>query len=86
MAASAETRLVVFDGLCNVCSGGARFLQRHEIKPPFRPLPMQSAAGRALLAEHGYDPDDPHGACENPQAGEGSQRERARGPPGGDRP
>jgi predicted DCC family thiol-disulfide oxidoreductase YuxK len=33
MTASAETRLVVFDGLCNVCSGGARFLQRHEIKP-----------------------------------------------------
>ena len=76
--------LVVFDRLCNVCSGGARFLQRHEIKPPFRLLPMQSAAGRALLAEHGYDPDDP--LTENPQAGEGPQRERARGPPGGDRP
>jgi len=36
MAASADTRLVVFDGLCNVCSGGARFLQSHEIKSPFR--------------------------------------------------
>ena len=39
MAASAETRLVVFDGLGNLCRGGARFLQRHEIKPPFRLLP-----------------------------------------------
>jgi len=39
MAAGAETRLVVFDGLGNLCGGGARFLQRHEIKPPFRLLP-----------------------------------------------
>ena len=67
MAASAEIRLVVFDGLCNVCSGGARFLQRHEIKP------LSSTFDSA-------------GASENPQAGEGSQRERARGPPGADRP
>ncbi len=51
MAASAETRLVVFTGLCSVCSGG-----RH-------------------------DPDDPLTFL-----GAGSQRERARGPPGGDRP
>jgi predicted DCC family thiol-disulfide oxidoreductase YuxK len=50
MVASADTRLVVFDGLCNVCSGWVRFLQRHEIKPPFRLVPMQSEAGRALLA------------------------------------
>ena len=59
MVASADTRLVVFDGLCNVCSGWVRFLQRHEIKPPFRLVPMQGEAGRALLDQHGDDPDDP---------------------------
>lgn len=52
-------RIVVFDGLCNLCSGGARWLERHQAKPPFRLVPMQSEQGRALLTQHGYDPDDP---------------------------
>jgi len=52
-------RLMVFDGFCNLCSGGARWVQRHKIEPPFRLVPMQSDVGRCLLAQHGYDPDDP---------------------------
>jgi predicted DCC family thiol-disulfide oxidoreductase YuxK len=52
-------RIVVFDGLCNLCSGGAGWLQRHQGRPPFRLIPMQSDLGRTLLAQHGYDPDDP---------------------------
>jgi predicted DCC family thiol-disulfide oxidoreductase YuxK len=52
-------RIVVFDGLCNLCSSGARWLERHQSKPPFRLVPMQSDPGRALLTQHGYDPDDP---------------------------
>jgi predicted DCC family thiol-disulfide oxidoreductase YuxK len=55
----AENRIVVFDGLCNLCSGGARWLENHQAKPPFRLVPMQSDLGRALLTQHGYDPDDP---------------------------
>jgi predicted DCC family thiol-disulfide oxidoreductase YuxK len=50
---------MVFDGFCNLCSGGARWVQRHRIEPPFRLVPMQSELGRAMLAEQGYDPDDP---------------------------
>jgi predicted DCC family thiol-disulfide oxidoreductase YuxK len=52
-------RIVVFDGLCNLCSSGARWLQYHQGDPPFHLIPMQSDLGRTLLAEHGYDPDDP---------------------------
>jgi predicted DCC family thiol-disulfide oxidoreductase YuxK len=52
-------RVVVFDGLCNLCSGGARWIERHRIEPPFRLVPMQSDAGRALLTQRGYEPDDP---------------------------
>jgi predicted DCC family thiol-disulfide oxidoreductase YuxK len=52
-------RIVVFDGLCNLCSGGARWLERHRSEPPFLLVPMQSDLGRALLSQHGYDPDDP---------------------------
>jgi predicted DCC family thiol-disulfide oxidoreductase YuxK len=55
----ADSRIVVFDGLCNLCSGGARWLEHHQSKPPFQLVPMQSDLGRALLARHGYDPDDP---------------------------
>jgi predicted DCC family thiol-disulfide oxidoreductase YuxK len=54
-----EDRIVVFDGLCNLCSGGAGWLERHQSDPPFRLVPMQSDLGRALLSEYGYDPDDP---------------------------
>lgn len=52
-------RTVVFDGLCNLCSGGARWLEHHQGDPPFRLVPMQSDQGRELLTAHGYDPDDP---------------------------
>jgi len=55
----ANDRLVVFDGLCNLCSGGARWLQAHTSEPPFRLVAMQSDFGRALLVQHGYNPDDP---------------------------
>jgi predicted DCC family thiol-disulfide oxidoreductase YuxK len=54
-----ESRIVVFDGLCNLCSGGARWLEQHQSKPPFRLVLIQSDLGRALLSQHGYDPDDP---------------------------
>src|SRR5438477_715546 len=54
-----DNRIVVFDGLCNLCSGGARWLEDHQARPPFRLVPMQSELGRTLLAGHGYDPEDP---------------------------
>ena len=52
-------RVIVFDGICHVCSGWARFLGRQRIAPPFRLIPLQSAEGRAILGEHGIDPVDP---------------------------
>ena len=51
--------MAVFDGLCNLCSGGARWLQHHQGEAPFHLVPMQSDLGRTLLAQHGYEPDDP---------------------------
>ena len=59
LAMERKSRIVVFDGLCNLCSGGARWLEQHPGAPPFQLVPMQSDLGRALLVEHGYDPDDP---------------------------
>ena len=56
---STDTRVVVFDGFCHLCSGWVRFMARHTITPPFRLLSMQSGEGRLLLQAHGIDADDP---------------------------
>jgi predicted DCC family thiol-disulfide oxidoreductase YuxK len=54
-----NARVIVFDGICHVCSGGVRFLARHRIEPPFELIPMQSAEGKALLDKFGIDAEDP---------------------------
>ena len=54
-----NARVIVFDGICHVCSGGVRFLARHRIEPPFELIPMQSAEGKALLEQFEIDTDDP---------------------------
>lgn len=51
--------IVVFDGVCRLCSGWVQFLLRHDTAGRIRFAPMQSASGRALLQQHGLDPDDP---------------------------
>ena len=54
-----NARVIVFDGICHVCTGGVRFLAHHRIEPPFELIPMQSADGKALLRRYGIDPEDP---------------------------
>jgi predicted DCC family thiol-disulfide oxidoreductase YuxK len=54
-----NARVIVFDGICNVCSGWVKFLERHRIEPPFKLIPMQSEEGRLLLGDYGIDPEDP---------------------------
>ncbi len=50
---------VVFDGECVLCNGWVRFLLRHDRRGRYRFATMQGESGRALLARHGLDPDDP---------------------------
>jgi predicted DCC family thiol-disulfide oxidoreductase YuxK len=57
--AGSNARIIVFDGICHVCSGGVRFLAHHRIEPPFELIPMQSTEGKALLVEYGIDVEDP---------------------------
>lgn len=51
--------IVVFDGVCVLCSGGVRFLLRRDRAGRFRFAAMQSESGRRLLSDHGLDPRDP---------------------------
>jgi predicted DCC family thiol-disulfide oxidoreductase YuxK len=53
------SRIIVFDGICHVCTGGMRFLARRRIDPPFTLITMQSAEGKALLGQFGIDSEDP---------------------------
>lgn len=54
-----EGPVIVFDGVCVLCNGWVRFLLKHDRRAGYRFAAMQSEAGRALLAAHGLDPDDP---------------------------
>ncbi len=52
-------KIIVFDGVCVLCSRGVRFVLARDKAKRFRFAAMQSASGRDLLRRHGLDPDDP---------------------------
>jgi predicted DCC family thiol-disulfide oxidoreductase YuxK len=54
-----RSSIIVFDGVCVLCSGWVRFLLPRDRAGRFRFATMQSDAGRRLLAQHGLDPEDP---------------------------
>jgi predicted DCC family thiol-disulfide oxidoreductase YuxK len=49
--------IVLFDGVCNLCSGSVQFILQRDPEGTFRFASLQSAAGRSLMTEHGLDPD-----------------------------
>jgi predicted DCC family thiol-disulfide oxidoreductase YuxK len=50
--------IVVFDGVCNLCTRSVQFILRHEAGPHFQFAPLQSPAGARLLKTFGFSPDD----------------------------
>lgn len=56
---SNESSVLVFDGVCVLCSRWVHFILRRDRQARFRFAAMQTTAGRALLDAHGLDPDDP---------------------------
>ena len=50
--------VIIFDGLCALCSGSASFVLRHDAKAVFRLLAAQSPLGRALYVHYGLNPQD----------------------------
>ena len=51
--------VIVFDGVCALCSRWVRFLLRVDRQERYRFAVMQGTHGRVLLRQHGLDPDDP---------------------------
>lgn len=56
---SAQNPILLYDGVCVLCSGGVRFVLRHEREPAIRFVAVQSTEGRALARVHGLDPQAP---------------------------
>jgi predicted DCC family thiol-disulfide oxidoreductase YuxK len=51
--------LILFDGVCVLCSAGCRFVNRRDARGYFRYVPIQEAEGRAISTQLGIDPDRP---------------------------
>ena len=54
-----DDAIIVFDGVCVLCSRWTRFVLRFDHAHHFRLAAMQTDAGRELLRSNGLDPDDP---------------------------
>ncbi|HDS1038853.1 TPA: thiol-disulfide oxidoreductase DCC family protein [Stenotrophomonas maltophilia] len=54
-----QTAVIVFDGVCALCSRWVRFLLRFDRHGRYRFAAMQGAQGSTLLRAHGLDPNDP---------------------------
>ena len=52
-------RIIVFDGVCVLCSRWVDFVLRRDRHARYKFAAMQTASGRDLLIQHGIDPDDP---------------------------
>jgi predicted DCC family thiol-disulfide oxidoreductase YuxK len=51
--------IILYDGICVLCSGWMRFVLDRDTRQLFRFTPIQSPYGRALAKALGIDPDDP---------------------------
>ncbi len=51
--------LILFDGVCVLCSAGCRFVSKRERGGYFRYVPIQMAEGRTLAGQLGIAPDRP---------------------------
>jgi len=54
---NASGPILLFDGVCNLCSGVVQWVIAHDPAARFRFASLQSEAGRALLAQHGLPLD-----------------------------
>jgi predicted DCC family thiol-disulfide oxidoreductase YuxK len=53
-----KQRIVLFDGICNLCNGAINFIIDHDPKGKFKFAALQSDFGQQKLAELGYDQKD----------------------------
>ena len=52
-----DSHIVVFDGMCNLCSAVVDFITARDFRNAFTFVPMQSPRGQQLLEAHGVSID-----------------------------
>lgn len=52
-----DKKIVLFDGVCNLCNGLVQFIIKRDRQDQFRFAALQSEKGRTLLAQHGLPVD-----------------------------
>jgi predicted DCC family thiol-disulfide oxidoreductase YuxK len=52
-----QQKIILFDGVCNLCNRSVIFILQHEKEPVFRFASIQSEAGKELLARCGLPSD-----------------------------
>ncbi|KAE9588017.1 hypothetical protein Lal_00002956 [Lupinus albus] len=50
--------IMLFDGVCNLCNGGVKFVRDNDLNKTIRYEALQSEAGKMLLKRSGRAPDD----------------------------
>jgi len=48
-------RIILFDGVCNLCNSSVQFIIKRDPKGRFKFASIQSETGQSLLELHGYD-------------------------------
>ena len=50
-------KIILFDGVCNLCNNAINFIIEHDKKDVFRFASLQSELGRKMVSERGIDPE-----------------------------
>ncbi|GGG41164.1 thiol-disulfide oxidoreductase [Dokdonia pacifica] len=48
-------KIILFDGVCNLCNSSITFVIKHDPKDLFRYAPLQSDLGKSLMSKHQID-------------------------------
>lgn len=55
-----DKKIVLFDGVCNLCNNAVIFIIEHDKKDVFRFASLQSEIGEKLVEDRGMDPEELH--------------------------
>lgn len=50
-----DKKIILFDGICNLCDSAVQFIIKHDAKDVFRFVPIQSELGKEILKHIGID-------------------------------
>ncbi|HIB47827.1 MAG TPA: thiol-disulfide oxidoreductase DCC family protein [Flavobacteriaceae bacterium] len=51
-----QHKIILFDGVCNLCNSSVTFVIKRDTNDVFRFAALQEAPGQALIKKHGIDP------------------------------